>query len=97
MAPKKNIEDDLAAFIDATPKNLASGRGGRRCSTCSSARVTEINRAIVSFNEKKAEGVTTMSWAFFSKNFLAKKFGHEVDWRAILRHAENCLGLEIVR
>lgn len=97
MAPKRNIESDLDDFLTQTPERLASGRGGRRCSTCTHPRVADINKAIVSFNQKKAEGTTTMSWAFFNKNFISPKFGHTVDWRAVCRHAEKCLGLDLVR
>lgn len=90
-------KSDPEAKVDAYLASPAARRhlGGPVCRTCQLDTRDQIDRALRRFHELRAAGQTTVPWRSFLSNAITKdpEFRCSLKWRALLQHAENCLGL----
>lgn len=90
----KSPESRVDAFL-ASP-TAKKRRGGIPCQTCAHPEHEAIDRMLRRFAEKRATRETTLAWRSFIELAIVKdpEIKINLKWRAILRHTEDCLGIQ---
>lgn len=92
---KNTPEAKVDAFLESP--EAARHRGGGTCRTCALPNREMIDRALQRFQEARATGRTTVPWRSFVQHAIVKDadFAYPYKWRALLKHAEDCLELPL--
>ena len=95
-AKSSTPEAKVDAFISA-PGIAQRHKGGGTCCTCEHQHRDQIDRMLIRFEEARAAKQTTVPWRSFVNHAIINDpdIAIQLRWRAILRHAEQCLGLEL--
>lgn len=93
MTKKKSPEAKVDAFL-ASPA-AKRHNGGPNCRTCTHPRRQDIDVMLQRFADKRQSGETTIPWRTFIQNAIINdpELSYTNKWRALLAHAENCLGI----
>jgi len=76
--------------------SLKPNSGGAPCKSCSLPNRLEYDDACVEYAAMRGAEETLVSFTQFFREVLVRELKCPVrDWRAVKRHAENCLGLKI--
>jgi hypothetical protein len=87
--PKKAVE----AFLRSP--EAARHQGGGVCATCQLSNRQQIDYALRYFAQCREDGRTTVPWRTFAEHVIVRgDFDYPYKWRAVLKHAGDCLGIE---
>lgn len=91
---KNTPEAKVDAFLESP--EARKRRGGMPCQTCAHPESAAIDRMLRHFADKRATRETTLAWRSFIELAVIKdpEIKINLKWRAILRHTEDCLGIE---
>ena len=91
----KSPKDKVDEFLDSP--DAKRHRGGAICRTCQHPNCEEINEMLRYFEEQRAAGRTTVPWRSFVQHRIIRDpdYALTIKWRALLKHAEDCLELPL--
>lgn len=92
---KKTPEAKVDAFLESPAAERH--RGGGTCRTCAHPNRDGVDRMLHRFQQARAAGTTTVPWRSFVQHAIVRDADLDINvkWRAILKHAEDCLGLPL--
>jgi len=65
------------------------------CATCKLRNRQQIDNALRYFAQCREDGRTTVPWRTFAEHVIVRgDFEYPYKWRAVLKHARTCLGIE---
>lgn len=87
-------ESKVDAFLSSD--KAVNRRAGHQCQTCIHPKRELIDAMLHRFDEKRSKSETTLSWSAFIRLCLIPDpdLSIAVRWKAIYRHAEDCLGIQ---